>query len=73
MSGKTDVILPEEAVRQDLADIYIGNLNTVDTDLKLPSRSATSSGKYSTLEEEPTYPASTDCLISSLLYLPLAP
>lgn len=38
MSGKTDVILPEEAVRQDLADIYIGNLNTVDTDLKLPSR-----------------------------------
>lgn len=38
MSGRTDVILPEEAVRQDLADIYIGNLNTVDTDLKLPSR-----------------------------------
>lgn len=38
MSGKTDVTLPEEAVRQDLADIYIGNLNTVDTDLKLPSR-----------------------------------
>ena len=24
MSGKTDVTLPEEAVRQDLADIYIG-------------------------------------------------
>ena len=38
MSGKTDVTLQEEAVRQDLADIYIGNLNTVDTDLKLPSR-----------------------------------
>lgn len=38
MSERTDVTLPEEAVRQDLAEIYIGNLNTVDTDLKLPSR-----------------------------------
>ena len=36
MSDRMEVILPEELVRQDLADIYIGNLNTVDTDLKLP-------------------------------------
>lgn len=37
MSDRMDVILPEDLVRQDLAEIYIGNLNTVDTDLRLPA------------------------------------
>lgn len=38
MSDRMSVMMPEEEVRRDLADIYIGNLNTVDTDLKLPLR-----------------------------------
>lgn len=38
MSDRMSVMMPEEEVRKDLADIYIGNLNTVDTDLKLPLR-----------------------------------
>ncbi len=38
MASNQKMLTPDEIVQQDLDEIYIGNLNTVESDLSLPDK-----------------------------------